>query len=198
VTAALRHGGEFLAQHPSGVCWYVTDGRCSLKSQKAREELDKFKQSEGIPLFLDQKQAIDWYSLAALRDKLDNGDITLFSSSGEERVAGEDDLALYLKNGFDRNLLENASSDGRNESGGAETNTREGNFFINEEILADKISSIIRTSSMRIMDATMLLGHLQKNGENATYEQLLKFIRARADKFFLHQADNGGFIVRLK
>jgi hypothetical protein len=110
VWAALRHGSAFLKDCPDGECRYVSDRRCRFNAPErwpeVYEELEKFREAKGVTLFLNREQAVTWYALAALRLKVDNGDVPLSSSGGGKRAATIEDLALFLRQSFEKDLLE--------------------------------------------------------------------------------------------
>ncbi|GHS94200.1 hypothetical protein AGMMS50276_06300 [Synergistales bacterium] len=101
--AALRRGVQFLEKYPDGICAYITDERCQFKGVDAwptvHAELEKFRRLGGNVFFLDGEQCANWYALAALRSRVENGDVTYLSNGGE-RNARMEDLALYLKEEF--------------------------------------------------------------------------------------------------
>ncbi|GHS85436.1 hypothetical protein AGMMS49957_01540 [Synergistales bacterium] len=100
-TAALRRGVRFLEEHPTGTCRYITDKRCGFKDREqwkgVHETLDKFISLSGETLFLDGEQLVNWYALASLRTRTENGDVTYLSGDGE-KAADLKDLAVYISN----------------------------------------------------------------------------------------------------
>ncbi|MDR1049288.1 MAG: hypothetical protein LBL51_05985, partial [Synergistaceae bacterium] len=91
-----------------GFCLYVSDERCAFPGperwKKVHAELGKFRRLKGVTLFLDREDAADWYGLYALLARLNNEDVTV-PDAGGGRAAGADDLALFLRNGFGKDLL---------------------------------------------------------------------------------------------
>ncbi|GHV37691.1 hypothetical protein FACS1894187_15100 [Synergistales bacterium] len=108
-SAALKRGVRFLEENPFGTCRYITDKRCGFKEREqwpsVYKEMDKFMSLSGKALLLDERRLVIWYALASLRSRTENGDITYLSGDGE-RAADLKDLALYLKQGFKDDILE--------------------------------------------------------------------------------------------
>ncbi|MDR1648973.1 MAG: hypothetical protein LBR71_01820, partial [Synergistaceae bacterium] len=110
VWAALKHGTDFLRGGPGRECFYVADGRCDFGARerwpKVYEELEKFKEAKGVALFLNREQAAVWYALAALRLEVDRENVHLSLPGGGKRPAQIEDLLLFLRQEFEKNLLE--------------------------------------------------------------------------------------------
>jgi hypothetical protein len=207
VWAAFRRGVAFLEENPKGICYYITDERCVFRGpdrwKKVHEELEKFKRLKGRVLFLDRTRAIDWYALTALRFKLNNGDVTLISNKGEQRTAVAEDLALYLKEGFTKNLLELNLDGSKNSNGGSNIETEfekktsrdssQGTLYPKD--LEAHIREILEGSPMHLMQVKLLLGYLSKNKVSITHDLLLEFLRERNDVFTLFLSGNS--IVQL-
>jgi hypothetical protein len=95
---ALRHGVEFLSSFPGSLCCYISDGRAHKGPSRWKvvwQQMLEFQKLGGKALILDNRGCAEWYGLAALINKLDNGDIAVFDS-GERRAANRGDLKRYL------------------------------------------------------------------------------------------------------
>jgi Cdc6-like AAA superfamily ATPase len=110
VWAALRRGIAFLQEHPGGECSYIADGRCDFRIHEnwpsVKEELKNFEEAKGVVFFLNRRQATAWYALAALRTEVDRGNVLLPAPDGKQRAARIEDLALFLRQDFEKELLE--------------------------------------------------------------------------------------------
>jgi hypothetical protein len=177
------------------------------------DELGKFKQLKGVTLFLDRGQATSWYALTSLRVKLDNGDITYLSSDGE-RTANVEEFSLYLKEAFDKNLLElDATAVEKIEK------IEEKNVQTREEDAKDissftgivsppvsppeadewveSIRAILLDAPMHLMKVDFLFGRLSAQNIPVTYERLLEFIRQQNDIFALYLSGDGSLVQLL-
>ena len=178
VEAAFNRGTKFLAQYPDGFCVYITDKRCKFKEPKhwVKVHLAKeaFLEKGGKELFLDQRDAIDWYSLTSLIFKIDAGDVSI--STGENfHVLTRDDLGRYLKNGFEKNLLEPSGKDPAK--------------------LEQHIRKILEGSPMRILSTGTLLGRLGMEGSSIDGDFLLSFFNEREDVFTQYPASDGSSVM---
>jgi hypothetical protein len=179
--AAFERGVKFLQAHPGGSCYYITDKRCNFKTswKKVHEAKSKFEALQGISLFLEQSQAIDWYGLTSLIFKLEAGDILLPPSMGF-RPATAEDFALYMKEGFDRNR----------------------NFLAfppppppPPPLYKEKIVEILKTSPIGFMALSFLRSELEKNGAAIDHDRLLEFIKKCSDSFILHESTDDNIVM---
>ena len=97
-TAGANHGIDFMNENPNGFACYITENKTHKKTWKiANETLKKFENSGGHVIFLDNNSRIKWYALTALINRIDNGDVNLYSSSGN-RTATRNDIKNFVKN----------------------------------------------------------------------------------------------------
>lgn len=80
VAAGLRHGINFLHQHPGAKTVYIRDGRCHFHGpkrwKKNNELLDTFLEMGGYKLVLDEANAAVWYALMRLQFDVRAGDVS--------------------------------------------------------------------------------------------------------------------------
>jgi hypothetical protein len=215
VRAALRRGVAFLETSPDGLCYYISDRRCVFRGPErwrtVHDELRKFKQLKGATLFLDRGQATSWYALTSLRVKLDNGDITYLSSDGE-RTANVKEFSLYLKEAFDKNLLELDATaaepwdEGKRKGKLGEkieekeeknVQTKEAVSLPEANEWVENIRAILLDAPMHLMKVDFLFGRLSAQNVPVTYERLLEFIRQQNDIFALYLSGDGSLVQLL-
>jgi len=193
IQASFDRGVKFLHEHPKGCCYYISDARCTFRDKtrwiKVHEVKETFDNLRGNTLFLDIHQAVTWYGLTSLIFKLEEGNITLRTSTGP-RAATEKDFEIYMKNGFNEKFLDPADQNSSNE----QNEQKKQKSLLDEVQLEKKMTSILKQAPMRLMLATLLLGKLQKDGENVTYELLLEFIGKRREVFIKYQSGDGSLI----
>jgi GTPase SAR1 family protein len=181
---AFDYGVKFFQSHPEGVCYYITEKRCKFKSTwiKTHESKRAFEALQGISLSLGESQAKDWYGLTSLIFKVEAGDVSLPASMGF-RTATMEDFERYMKEGFDKNLLD-VSDDPPLPP-------------LSEELLEKKIIDILSASPMHFMAVAILSKELKNNGVIVFDDSLLKFIKEHSDRMNLYGSTDG-YLVMLK
>jgi hypothetical protein len=173
---------NFLQAHPEGICYYITDKRCKFKESwtKTQEMKKAFEESRGIPLFLGQSQALDWYGLTALIFKVEAGDVSLPASMGF-RSATMEDFARYMKEGFDKDLLSVLDEPPPPPP--------------DKKVLEKKIIDILRASPMHFMAVAILLTELKNNDIIVTSDFLLEFIKESPDHMNLYGSTDDNLVM---
>jgi hypothetical protein len=189
--AAFRRGVDFLKHHPGGRCRYIGDGRRPLRDgwKQTRAVRKEFESLGGTTLFLKDTQAFDWYGLTAMIFKLEAGDIVLPASTGFRPAAAED-FALYMKEGFKKDLLLDASPpSASDEEPPGERPPKplpvEKPPVADDETLVEKSAAILKDSAMQFMALDFLRGRLARDGLNVARDILLRCLGGRGDLFSL-------------
>jgi hypothetical protein len=179
---AFESGMKFLRAHPDGACYYITDKRCNFKPswKKTHEVKNSFEALHGTSLFLEESQAIDWYGLTSLIFKVEAGDVSLPASMGF-RAATLEDFARYMKEGFNKNLLEVPSAPPPPPVDG--------------ELLEKKIIEILIKSSMQFMAVALLLKELKASDIVVTDDSLVGFIKKRQERFTLYESTDDNLVM---
>jgi hypothetical protein len=178
---AFESGMKFLRAHPEGACYYITDKRCNFKPswKKTHEVKNSFEALHGTSLFLEESQAIDWYGLTSLIFKVEAGDVSLPASMGF-RAATLEDFARYMKEGFNKNLLEVPVAPPPP---------------VDEELLEKKIIEILIKSSMQFMAVALLLRELKASDIIITDDSLVGFIKKRQERFTLYGSTDDNLVM---
>ena len=143
-----------------------------------------FTELGGKILFLDRKKAVEWYGLTALFCKVKEGDIS-FLRKQSVQTAELEEFSLYMKNGFENNLIEAVSPPPLK-------------LNIDPNVLEKKIREILEKSPMKIMTAALLVGHLVSDHIDITHEFLLAFINEDERKNSFNWFSSGdGSMVKL-
>ena len=195
--AGLRRGIKFLQQHQGALCCYITDGRTHKGPQNWRvvgQLLEEFCGLGGEVRILDEEARAKWYGLAALIDKLDNGDVTLWSGS-DMRRAVRGDLERYMKEGFSEDLLGLGSKTSGNTEGKASAGTS-AKEAPNDEAVADLLDSFLNRSPMKLLTMSKLLVMFKDAGVSVTHTGLLACASRFKDRFRFYPSGNDAIIQR--
>lgn len=97
VLAALKRGISFLNNCNDGICFYISEEKTHKKTwNNANKILQDFKKANGRAIFLDKNTRVKFYALTALINRIDNGDVNLYTSTGM-RTATCDDAKIFVK-----------------------------------------------------------------------------------------------------
>ncbi|MDR2178668.1 MAG: hypothetical protein LBP21_00030 [Synergistaceae bacterium] len=178
---AFNSGMDFLLARPKGICYYITDKRCKFKPTwtATLKKKKEFEELNGISLFLEESQAIDWYGLTSLIFKVEAGDVSLPASMGF-RTATMEDFARYMKEGFDKDLLQKV----------APPPPPPPPFDLEK-----KIVDILKTSPMLFMTVTILLQNLKNDNIIVARDTLLKFIKDHPDRMSLYGSTDDNLVM---
>ncbi|MBQ7578739.1 MAG: ATP-binding protein [Synergistaceae bacterium] len=91
---ALKQG---IAMSNDCQCFYISETKIHKKTWKqANEIMQEFIDSGGKVLLLDKDSRVQWYGLAALINRVDNGDVNIYSES-KPRAATRNDIKNFVK-----------------------------------------------------------------------------------------------------
>lgn len=190
VGAALDRGLNFLEENAGGFCCFAADleEMSDLKRwPTARRKLSDFRARKGQAILLDEERRVGWYALAALRNKLYNGDISLYLGSGL-RPAEKADFIRFMREGFPEDLLRDDPDDKE------EDLRSESLSSVDEAGLGEAIFSALNGSPMKIMKAELLLEILHRSGFSLSYAGLLAFVNREKGRFTLYPAGDGSLV----
>ena len=180
----------FRSENAGGFCCFAADleEMSDLKRwPTARRKLSDFRARKGQVILLDEERRAGWYALAALRNKLYNGDISLYLGSGL-RPAEKADFVRFMREGFPEDLLRDDPDD-------KEEDLRSESLSPADEArLGEAIFSALNGSPMKIMKAELLLEILHRSGFSLSYAGLLAFVNREKGRFTLYPAGDGSLV----
>lgn len=101
VRAGIKRGIDFLQACPGGKAFYIRDERCAIppppKWKATNEMLEEFKNLGGQVIFLDSRQASEWYALALLNYSVKEGDVTVADANNHTRSVSPEELAAFVR-----------------------------------------------------------------------------------------------------
>lgn len=209
--AALKRGVDFLSAHPDGLCCYVTDKRVFRGPEnwrKVHELLGQFRALKGRAIILGSGGCAAWYGLVAFRNKVCNGDVALYPSSGQ-RPATREDFSRYMKEGFRLELLDLGEDGETSPDGDADGGPKGGSTPVSpaakpgssdgsapdEERLTRAVLSLLKGSPMKMMGAELLVGALHREGVTIGYQTLLAGLNRQKALFRLYPSGDGTLIA---
>lgn len=91
---ALRQGINFLNEY---ICYYISEAQLHKSTWKqVAKLLQEFQDAGGKVLLIDKISRVEWYGLAALINRVDNGDVNIYPSTGA-RAATRDDIKIFVR-----------------------------------------------------------------------------------------------------
>lgn len=190
VGAALDRALQFLESNAGGLCWLVADLEEMSSLERwpaARRKLSDFKARKGRAILLDEGRRAAWYALVALRNKLYNGDVSLYLRSGF-RTAEKADFTRFVREVFSEELLRDEPDDKEGDLSDKPMSSED------EARLGEAILNALNGSPMKIMKADLLLEILNRNGFVMGYARLLAFLNREKGCFILYPAGDGSLV----
>ncbi|MBR0203595.1 MAG: hypothetical protein IJQ56_04425, partial [Synergistaceae bacterium] len=120
------------------------------------------------------------YGLAALVNRIDNGDVDLFLDSGH-RTATRDDIREFVRS---LKLLDTGGGSDVN-AGVSKAQTHRTKLSIDPNILGRSLLTILNKSPMRMISINKAMENLSKNGIQISESDLAAFLKANPERFKL-------------
>ena len=171
---ALRQGITMSSDYQ---CFYISETRTHKKTWKqANEIMQEFINSGGKVLLLDKDSRVQWYGLAALINRVDNGDVNIYSES-KPRTATRNDIKNFVKS---LKLITVAPVKIR--------------VPAVSPSLENSLIEIVNASPMKIISTAKAAEMLDSRGQKISAGELLDFLRAN-NKFRLFPSKDDTLIT---
>ncbi|MBQ9596250.1 MAG: ATP-binding protein [Synergistaceae bacterium] len=178
---ALKQAIELMNQSPDNECFYVSETKVHKRTwRRTNEILQDFQDNGGHAYILDKDSRIDWYGLAALVNRIDNGDVDLFLDSGH-RTATRDDIREFVRS---LKLLDTGGGSDVN-AGVSKAQTHRTKLSIDPNILGRSLLTILNKSPMRMISINKAMENLSKNSIQISESDLAAFLKANPERFKL-------------
>ena len=200
VSAALKAGMSFMAEYPGSECFYISEDKTHKKTWKqANENLRKFIGQGGHSLILDKDTRINWYALTALINRVDNGDVNIYSAS-QTRTATRRDILGFVR------TLKLIDSPSLKFSPVAiihtPTPTKFGSkskpqptVYYDDKLFSDTLSSIITSSPMKILAVDKAVDLLSQRGIKVGRNEIISFVKKNFERFRSYSTKNDTLIT---
>ncbi|MBQ4470046.1 MAG: ATP-binding protein [Synergistaceae bacterium] len=176
---ALNQAIRILKSSSENKCFYIADTHKKTWN-KVGNLTDEFIDNGGHAYILDKDSRIDWYGLAALVNRIDNGDVDLFLDSGH-RTATRDDIREFVRS---LKLLDTGGGSDVN-AGVSKAQTHRTKLSIDPNILGRSLLTILNKSPMRMISINKAMENLSKNSIQISESDLAAFLKANPERFKL-------------
>lgn len=194
VSASLKAGMSFMDEYPGSECFYISEDKTHKKTWKlANENLRKFVERGGHSLILDKDTRINWYALTALINRIDNGDVNIYSSS-RTRTAVRGDIAGFVRTLklIDSQALRFSPSSVTYSSPAPKPEPK---VYYNDKLLSDTLKNILSASPVKLMTADKAASLLSQRGINAGRNEVIAFVKKNPDNFRTYTSKSGDILI---
>ena len=193
VSAALKAGMLFMKEYPGSECFYISEDKTHKTTWKlANENLRKFIEQGGHSLILDKDTRINWYALTALINRIDNGDVNIYSAS-KTRAATRRDILDFVR------TLKLIDSQALRFSPAtvtyAKPSEKNERVYFDDKLFSDTLSSIITSSPMKILTVDKAADLLSQRGIKAGRNEIISFVGNHSEQFRTYSAKNDTLIT---
>ncbi|MBQ7196378.1 MAG: hypothetical protein IJS40_03110 [Synergistaceae bacterium] len=186
-SAGLNRGSDFLTSHQKdSYCCYISEEKVHKPTWKqVKEAIKKFENLGGRVILLDANERIKWYALTALINRVDNGDVNLYLSSGN-RVATREDIKDFVKN---FKLVDFPFDDD-----GSEAEIINLPAGLNDAVISNMLNEMVEASPMNMLGTLKAIDLLAQRGVNLTVKDLMAFVK-RETTFKIYKNANDESII---
>lgn len=180
---ALKQAIE-LMQLPNYECFYISETKIHKRSwRKTNETLQDFQDRGGHAYILDKDERIVWYGLAALINRIDNGDVDLFLKSGH-RTATRDDVQEFVRS---LKLVELGGKP-------ADSAAPRSKLSVDPNLLGRSMLAILNNSPMKIISVKNALENLSGRKIAISESELVAFLKVNPAIFKLFSSKSDTLI----
>ena len=188
-TNGVKDGLKFLNEYPGSYCCYVMEDKSHKKTwKKFAEKLNEFERAGGSVVHIDKDTRISWYALTALINRVENGDVNIYTQTSRITATRQDLLpfvsTLRL---IDMPSFKLAAASVTYTPVSEPAKPRK---FYDEEILAKTMTSIVTSSPMSIMNIDKASELLAQRGISLSRNEALSFIKKHRDRFRTFRSKN--------
>ena len=181
-TNGVKEGLKFLNEYPGSYCCYVMEDKSHKKTwKKFAEKLNEFERAGGSVVHLDKDTRISWYALTALINRVDNGDVNIYTQAS--RITATRQVLLPFVSTLkliDMPLFKLPAASVTYTPVSENAKPRK---FYDEEILAKTMTSIVKSSPMSIMNIDKASELLAQRGISLSRNEVLSFVKKHRDRF---------------
>lgn len=194
VSAALKAGMSFMNEYPGSECFYISEDKTHKSTWRlANENLRKFVEHGGHSIILDEDSRVNWYALTALINRVDNGDVNIYSASSPHPAARRDILAFVrtLKL-IDSPVLRFSPAAVTYSPPSSKQKTK---VYFDDKLFSDTLSSLITGSPMKILAVEKAAELLSQRGIKANRNEIIAFIKNHSERFKTYSSKNDTLIT---
>lgn len=187
-SAGLKRGMRFIHENPGSSCFYISENRMYKRTwRQVNENMKMFESVGGQVVMLDRTTRTSWYALAALVNRIDNGDVNLYLPSGN-RTATRKDIKDFVRNirllNIDILPVESKT-----------INTGSASGRLENEILTENMKAVIGSSPMNIIAIDKAIENLERRKIMITRDELINFLKRNNADFRTFQSKNNDILI---
>ncbi len=193
-SAGLNEGLKFMKEYPGSFCCYVLEEKSHKPTwKKFAEKLKEFENAGGFVARLGKDSRVKWYALTALINRVDNGDVNIYTSS-RSRTASRADILPFVRTLklIDSNALKFSPASVTYSPPSAKT---EPQIYFDDKLSADTLRSIISASPVKLLTADKAAALLTQRGISLSRNDVIAFVRKNPESFRTYTSKSGDILI---
>ncbi|MBR4196842.1 MAG: hypothetical protein IKQ95_09055 [Synergistaceae bacterium] len=193
-SAGLNEGLKFMKEYPGSFCCYVLEEKSHKPTwKKFAEKLKEFENAGGFVARLGKDSRVKWYALTALINRVDNGDVNIYTSS-RSRTASRADILPFVRTLklIDSNALKFFPASVTYSPPSAKT---EPQIYFDDKLSADTLRSIISASPVKLLTADKAAALLTQRGISLSRNDVIAFVRKNPESFRTYTSKSGDILI---
>lgn len=192
VSAALKAGMSFLNEYPGSKCFYITEDKTHKTTwRQANENLRKFEAQGGCAVILDKDTRINWYALAALVNRIDNGDVNIYTNL-QVRPASRADITDFVRK---LKLIDTSALKFSPASITYQPPKTEPKVYFDDKLFADTLRSILEASPIKLLTADKAASLLSQRGLRAGRNDVIAFVKNNPKEFRTYSSKSKDILI---
>lgn len=195
-TQGVNECMRFMKEYPGSFCCYVLEEKSHKKTwKKFAERLNDFENSGGFVARLNDESRISWYALTALINRIDNGDVNIYSES-QTRTATRSDLLQFL---HELRLIDTKALKfpPASVTYAPPSKRPAPKVYYDDKLFADTLRSVLTASPVKIFSAEKAADLLAQRGINAGRNGVIAFVKSKPEDFRTYTSKSGDILITL-
>ncbi len=193
-TNGVKEGLKFLNEYPGSFCCYVLEEKCHKATwKKFAEKLKEFEQAGGFTARLDKDSRVNWYALTALINRIDNGDVNIYTAS-RTRTATRADILGFVRTLrlIDSNALKFSPATVTYSPPDRKSEPR---VYFDDKLFADTLRSIISASPVKLLTVDKAAALLTQRGLKSGRNDVIAFVRNNSEQFRTYTSKSKDILI---
>ena len=199
-TAGANECFKFVSEYPANFCCYIKEKSVYKPTwRKFQEKISEFQAAGGHVLELDSRSRITWYALASLVSQINNGNVNIYSYSGN-RTASLSDAAkfictLNLVPGIFTATPATTWTPPAPKPDDVKPPVRPPVVIVDTDNMRVKLVEVLKSSPMKILAAEKAIALLAGKGLSVSRNELLAFMNVNKDYFRVYPSKTGSDVM---
>ena len=193
-TNALKEGLKFMEEYPGSFCCYVLEEKAHKATwKKFAEKLSEFERAGGFTVRLDKDSRVSWYALTSLINRIDNGDVNIYTAS-RTKTASRNDILAFAKTLklIDTDALKFSPASVKYSSAAPKSGTV---VYYDDKLFADTLRSILSASPVKLLTADKAAALLTQRGIKVGRNEVLSFVRNNTEQFRTYTSKSKDILI---